>query len=219
MSSPSRELGSEMGFYLMETVVREHGEEVDERKLRAPSIYIFLSRIRIVLIGEAGQFCSKSERTGRRRRERARHDSVSRNCASLFPRVRIFRKRSRQLRRDSLSPTARTLKTNSWKRNALLLPKGEAFEFSDPKGSIFAGIDAKIVPFVITMDGIRFVRKKGRKEKLNRCEISRSRSMYPVVRYTDACFRSCLLPSLAFVIFTGEKGKENGGRLLLIVRL
>lgn len=67
MSSPSRELGSEMGFYLMETVVREHGEEVDERKLRAPSMYIFLSRIRIVLIGEAGQFCSKSERTGRRR--------------------------------------------------------------------------------------------------------------------------------------------------------
>lgn len=160
MSSPSRELGSEMGFYLMETVVREHGEEVDERKLRAPSIYIFLSRIRIVLIGEAGQFCSKSERTGRRRRERARHDSVTRNRASLFPRVRIFRKRSRQLRRDSLSPTARTLKTNSWKRNALLLPEGEAFEFSDPKGSIFAGIDAKIVPFVITMDGIRSVWKK-----------------------------------------------------------
>lgn len=217
MSSPSRELGSEMGFYLMETVVREHGEEVDERKLRAPSIYIFLSRIRIVLIGEAGQFCSKSERTGRRRRERARHDSVTRNRASLFPRVRIFRKRS--LRRDSLSPTARTLKTNSWKRNALLLPKGEAFEFSDPKGSIFAGIDAKIIPFVITMDGIRSVWKKGRKGKLNRCEISRSRSIYPVVRYTDACFRSCLLPSLAFVIFTGEKGKENGGRLLLIVRL
>lgn len=219
MSSPSRELGSEMGFYLMETVVREHGEEVDERKLRAPSMYIFLSRIRIVLIGEAGQFCSKSERTGRRRRERARHDSVTRNRASLFPRVRIFRKRSRQLRRDSLSPTARTLKTNSWKRNALLLPEGEAFEFSDPKGSIFAGIDVKIVPFVITMDGIRFVWKKGRKGKLNRCEISRSRSIYPVVRYTDACFRSCLLPSLAFVIFTGEKGKENGGRLLLIVRL
>lgn len=44
MSSPSRELGSEMGFYLMETVVREHGEEVDERKLRAPSIYIYSCR-------------------------------------------------------------------------------------------------------------------------------------------------------------------------------
>lgn len=86
MSSPSRELGSEMGFYLMETVVRKHGEEVDERKLRAPSIYIFLSRIRIVLIGEAGQFCSKSERTGRRRRERARH---SQPCVVISARANI----------------------------------------------------------------------------------------------------------------------------------
>lgn len=43
MSSPSRELGSEMGFYLMETVVREHGEEVDERKLRAVYIYILVA--------------------------------------------------------------------------------------------------------------------------------------------------------------------------------
>lgn len=43
MSSPSRELGSEMGFYLMETVVRGHGEEVDERKLQAPSLYILVA--------------------------------------------------------------------------------------------------------------------------------------------------------------------------------
>lgn len=185
-------------------------------------LYIYSCReyeIRLGLNRGSWSILFEIRTNGEEERERARHDSVSRNRASLFPRVRIFRKRSRQLRRDSLSPTARTLKTNSWKRNALLLPEGEAFEFSDPKGSIFAGIDAKIVPFVITMDGIRFVWKKGRKGKLNRCEISRSRSIYPVVRYTDACFRSCLLPSLAFVIFTGEKGKENGGRLLLIVRL
>lgn len=83
MSSPSRELGSEMGFYLMETVVREHGEEVDERKLRAPSIYIFLSRIRIVLIGEAGQFCS-NERGGGGERE---HVTI----ASLATARRYFR--------------------------------------------------------------------------------------------------------------------------------